>query len=418
MVRSQRAANLTARRMRTGSSRKRMSGSPMVRTTRASRSAMPADVVDDLLALEVVEQPVDREVAPARVLLGRAEDVVAADQQVAALGLGAVAAAFLVLHLARVGAERGRLDDLRAEEDVREAEAAADDAAVPEQAPDVVGRRAGGDVEVLGLAAEQQVADAAADQVGGVIVAAQALDDFGGVGVYRVRFYLHSRLGVPHQRREITGYRRFRRAPSYMRGLQRRVRILEDGRLAAVSAGLARRPGIVGGLAGGAALGRRSPGRFRARRASAGAASVAGAVSARRPPVSAQRRASAQRRRRRRRAGGRRGRRRGGRRCGRRSASPAGAGVGEGPSAGAAAAAAPGGAGSGSIAGAEGGAAGWAAGAAVGSGPKIVPRMFVQANHATPTTATPPITAIAFAKRLGPRQRHLCRACRDRSKGV
>ena len=184
MVRSQRAANFTARRMRIGSSRKRMSGSPMVRTTRASRSGDAAHVVDDLLGLEVVEQPVDREVAPARVLLGRAEDVVPADQQVAALGLGALAAAFLFLHLARVGAERGRLDDLRSEEDVREAEAAPDDAAVLEQAPDVVRRRAGDDVEVLRFAAEHQVADAAADQVGGVIVAAQALDDFGGVGIY------------------------------------------------------------------------------------------------------------------------------------------------------------------------------------------------------------------------------------------
>ena len=60
----------------------------MVRTTRASRSGVPLHVVDDLLGLDVVEQPVDREVAPAGVLLGRAEDVVAADQQVAALGLG------------------------------------------------------------------------------------------------------------------------------------------------------------------------------------------------------------------------------------------------------------------------------------------------------------------------------------------
>src|ERR1039457_3406359 len=42
MVRSQRAANFTARRMRTGSSRNRISGSPMVRTSRASRSGKPA----------------------------------------------------------------------------------------------------------------------------------------------------------------------------------------------------------------------------------------------------------------------------------------------------------------------------------------------------------------------------------------
>ena len=108
----------------------------MVRTTRASRSGVPLTWSMTSLGLDVVEEAVDREVAPARVLLGRAEDVVAADQQVAALGLAAVAV--LVLDLARVGAERGGLDDLRAEEDVGEPEAAADDAAVAEQAPDLV----------------------------------------------------------------------------------------------------------------------------------------------------------------------------------------------------------------------------------------------------------------------------------------
>src|SRR6185436_20137994 len=51
---------------------------------------------------------------------------------------------------------------------------------------------------------EQEVSDAPAYQVGGVVVAAQALDDFGCVTVNRIRVYLHSRLGVPHQGREIT----------------------------------------------------------------------------------------------------------------------------------------------------------------------------------------------------------------------
>ena len=91
----------------------------------------PLDVVDHLLGLDVVEQAVDGEVAAAGVLLGRAEDVVAADEQIAGLGLGAVAV--LVLDLARVGAEGRGLDDLRAEEDVRQPEAAADDPAVAEQ---------------------------------------------------------------------------------------------------------------------------------------------------------------------------------------------------------------------------------------------------------------------------------------------
>ena len=372
----------------------------MVRTTRASRSGMPADVVDDLLALEVVEQPVDREVAAARVLLGRAEDVVPADQQVAALGLGAVAAAFLFLHLARVGAERGRLDDLRSEEDVREAEAAPDDAAVLEEAPDVVGRRAGDDVEVLGLAAEQQVADAAADQVGGVIVAAQALDDFGGVGIYRVRFYLHSRLGVPHQRREITAYRRFDARRATVDGGQRRVRILEDGRLAAVSAGLARRRrGVVARPCG--RSGARTPiaGTISARRAVAAGSrrarprSWAPAV-ARSGRASARPRASARSRGRRggapaAGAGGGRGLA-GGRRCrrtiprrgcrGRRGAGWCGQRLDRGR-----------------------GAVAQPAGPPAPPPDRVrtaFPRTLVQANHATPTTATPPIRAITFAKAL------------------
>ena len=51
-----------------------------------------------------------------------------------------------------------------AEHDVREAEAAADQAAVAEQALDLLGRRVGGDVEILRMAAEQQIAHGAADQ--------------------------------------------------------------------------------------------------------------------------------------------------------------------------------------------------------------------------------------------------------------
>src|SRR5262249_42894956 len=68
------------------------------------------DVVGDVLGLDVIEETVDREVAPARVLLGGAEDVVAADEELLA---------FLRLDaLARVRPEGRGLDDLRSEEDV------------------------------------------------------------------------------------------------------------------------------------------------------------------------------------------------------------------------------------------------------------------------------------------------------------
>ena len=84
----------------------------------------------------------------------------------------------------RVAPEGRDLDDLAAaEEDVRQAEAPPDDAAVAEEGAHVLGAGARRDVEVLGLAAEQQVADAAADEVGLVAAALEPADDLGGVGV-------------------------------------------------------------------------------------------------------------------------------------------------------------------------------------------------------------------------------------------
>src|SRR5262245_60410123 len=116
MSRSSLQAKRTARRMRTGSSRIRVSGSPMVRICRWSRSPA-ADVVRHLAGEDVVEQPVDGEVAAAGVLLGGAEDVVLGDQQVVAvlLALGALGRLQL-LQLGRVGAEGGDLHDLPAPE--------------------------------------------------------------------------------------------------------------------------------------------------------------------------------------------------------------------------------------------------------------------------------------------------------------
>ena len=89
--------------------------------------------------------------------------------------------------LGLVRAEGGDLDDLVVEEDVREAKAPADDAAVAEELLDVVRPGRGPDVEVLGRALEEKVPDAATDDVGGVAEAAQSLDDLGRVRVDQVR---------------------------------------------------------------------------------------------------------------------------------------------------------------------------------------------------------------------------------------
>ena len=153
-----------------------------------------AHVVDDLAGLRVVEEAVDREVTTARILLGRTEDVVAPDEQVAALRLGAVA--FFLFELARVRAERRGLDDLRAVEDVGEPEAAPDDPAVPEQALDLVRRRARDDVEVFGFETEEEITHATTDEVGEVIIVSQSLDDLCGVGIDLIRRNLHVELSL------------------------------------------------------------------------------------------------------------------------------------------------------------------------------------------------------------------------------
>ena len=61
------------------------------------------------------------------------------------------------------GPKRRHFDGIVADMDMHEAKPPADDERPPEQRLDLLGRRVGGDVEVLGLDAEQQIADGAAD---------------------------------------------------------------------------------------------------------------------------------------------------------------------------------------------------------------------------------------------------------------
>src|SRR5690606_6107680 len=79
--------------------------------------------------------------------------------------------------LARVCPERAGLDDLRAEEHVGELEAATDDSAVAKHSADLLGSGAGGDVEVLGLAAQVEVAHATSHEEGLVSGCEQLADD-------------------------------------------------------------------------------------------------------------------------------------------------------------------------------------------------------------------------------------------------
>ena len=128
-------------------------------------------VVDHLAGGRIVEEAVDGEVAPDGVLLGGAEDVVAGDEQVALL-------AGVLGEVGGVLPEGGHLDHLAAAEvDVGQPEAPADEPAVAEDGPHLARVGVGGEVEVLGLVVEQQVAHAAAHEVGLVAHVAQPVDD-------------------------------------------------------------------------------------------------------------------------------------------------------------------------------------------------------------------------------------------------
>ena len=132
IVKSRRAANLIARR--SCAPGPRGSAPPGRRSCGSARIEVghAIDEVEDAARARVVEQPVDREVAPARVLVRRCPT-----RCRAVISRSSPSSASLAL--ARVGAERAGLDDLRAEEDVGELEAPADDAAVAEQPPDLSG---------------------------------------------------------------------------------------------------------------------------------------------------------------------------------------------------------------------------------------------------------------------------------------
>ena len=84
---------------------------------------------------------------------------------------------------AATAAEGCDLDRLGAEFHVREAEAPADDPAVSKQLLDLMRMRRRADIEVLRPPIEQQIANAAADQIRDVIVFVQPIENLEGVGI-------------------------------------------------------------------------------------------------------------------------------------------------------------------------------------------------------------------------------------------
>ena len=185
----------------------------MQRISRASRSCEAADVVDDREGADVVEQRVDGEVAPEGVFLRRAVGVVALDQPIAARAARGA-------RCCRVSRRRAVQRLGRSDQPSRSASSASAISAsgvssrrstcrrnvatsivlVPnltcarrKRRPMIqqlrnsfltwCGMRRRADVEVLGPAIQQQVANAAADQIGDVVVLVEPVEDLESVGI-------------------------------------------------------------------------------------------------------------------------------------------------------------------------------------------------------------------------------------------
>src|SRR5436309_1148532 len=122
-------------------------------------------VVEEGLARGIVVQGVDREVAPDGVVLARAVDVVPEHP------------AMLVGLRRGARAKRRDLHGLLAEHHVHELEPLPDETRAPEDLVHLFGICVGGDVEVLGAKAQQQVAHRAAHDIRLIAVAVQHLAD-------------------------------------------------------------------------------------------------------------------------------------------------------------------------------------------------------------------------------------------------
>jgi hypothetical protein len=123
--------------------------------------AHPAHQVDNSSARRIEVHPADSEVAPARVLLDRAEAHCRGTPPV---------------DIGRVGAEGGDFESVAVDHHDDHAEARADGDRVVEQFLHDLGARVGGDIVILRRDAERAVANAAAGEVGDEAVLAQVID--------------------------------------------------------------------------------------------------------------------------------------------------------------------------------------------------------------------------------------------------
>ena len=118
-----------------------------------------ADVIDHGKIADVVIEGIDREIPPEGILLDRAVDVITQNPAI-------LQNALIMRLLALQRPESGHFDDFLTEMHMRQTETTPDQTAIAKHPPNLLGMGIGHHIEVLGLAAQQQIADTAADQVG------------------------------------------------------------------------------------------------------------------------------------------------------------------------------------------------------------------------------------------------------------
>jgi len=135
------------------------------------------DVIQHREITHVVVECIDREIPPLHVLLDGAVDVVAEDPSLV------IEAARLVVRILVVQtAERRHFNDLAPKVHVRKPESAADEPTISEQRLHVFRARVRRDIEVLGLATKEQVADTTANQTGPIAAIFQPVENLECIG--------------------------------------------------------------------------------------------------------------------------------------------------------------------------------------------------------------------------------------------
>ena len=133
-----------------------------------------ADIIDDGKIGDIIKQRVDCKIAPPDIIINIAVNIIADDAAILAV------ARALVGDMMR-GAKCGDLDNLGPKADMGQPETAADQTAIPKQLPDLLRPRVGHHIKILGRPAKQNIAHAAAHEIGLVTGIFQPIQHLQGI---------------------------------------------------------------------------------------------------------------------------------------------------------------------------------------------------------------------------------------------